>query len=121
MLIPYDELSDIEKAYDLDMAVETLKVLQVSLRDGVGFCCLILMCQVIGFNITLDPNRDSSSLRYLALPKAEFIMSNGYLPSPLDLEAIVLSEGLADLSLMLAENAHNVWASKRLDEGKQRR
>jgi hypothetical protein len=29
MLIPYDELSDVEKAYDLDMAVETLKVLQV--------------------------------------------------------------------------------------------
>ena len=26
MLIPYEELSDVEKAYDLDMALDTLKV-----------------------------------------------------------------------------------------------
>jgi hypothetical protein len=73
---------------------------------------------VIGFNIALDPNRDSTNLRYIDLPKAEFTMSNGYTPSPLDLDSINLSEGLSDLSIMLAENAHNVWASKRLDEGK---
>ena len=36
MLIPYDELTDVEKAYDLEMALETLKV-----RDVVLYCIVL--------------------------------------------------------------------------------
>ena len=41
MLIPYSELTDTEKAYDLDLAIETLKVLQVRFARAVQRSCAV--------------------------------------------------------------------------------
>lgn len=40
-----------------------------------------------------------------------------YSPKPIDLENVNLSEGLDVLTEEIAENIHDVWARKRLDEG----
>ena len=42
---------------------------------------------------------------------------NEYLPAPLDLEHIGLGDSLLALAELLSENAHNVWASKRISQG----
>lgn len=38
-------------------------------------------------------------------------------PVPIDTTAITLSDDLNELSELLAENTHNVWASARIKEG----
>ncbi len=41
----------------------------------------------------------------------------GYRPTPIDTSGITLSDDLLGLRERLAENAHDVWASRRLSEG----
>jgi len=40
-----------------------------------------------------------------------------YTPRPIDTSAVELSPDLMDLQERLAENSHDVWASRRLAEG----
>lgn len=40
-----------------------------------------------------------------------------YNPSPLKIDDIELSQNLLDLSEKIAENVHDIWASKRMSEG----
>lgn len=40
-----------------------------------------------------------------------------YLPSPMDLSSVELPESLLQLSELIAENVHEVWAKSRMDEG----
>lgn len=40
-----------------------------------------------------------------------------YLPSPMDLSSVKLPESLLQLSELIAENVHEVWAKSRMDEG----
>lgn len=40
-----------------------------------------------------------------------------YTPKPIDLEGIELNEDLNELREAIAENAHEIWAKKRKDEG----
>ena len=40
-----------------------------------------------------------------------------YRPQPLDTSDVVLSESLTPLIEALAENVHNTWAKRRMDEG----
>lgn len=40
-----------------------------------------------------------------------------YQPAPIDTSGVTLSEGILDLSELLAKNAHEVWARQRLAEG----
>ena len=40
-----------------------------------------------------------------------------YIPKPIDTSKIVLSQEIAELTEYLAENIHEVWAKKRIDEG----
>ena len=40
-----------------------------------------------------------------------------YTPQPIDTSGIVLPDSLVDLTERLAENAHDLWARRRLAEG----
>lgn len=42
---------------------------------------------------------------------------NNYVPKPIDLSDVELSEELNDLREAIAENAHEVWAENRMAEG----
>ncbi|CAJ1073769.1 ryanodine receptor 3-like isoform X17 [Xyrichtys novacula] len=98
-LVDFSKLPETEKNYNLQMSTETLKTL------------LALGCRVVQVN----PNAESN-LKKIKLPK-NYMMSNGYKPSPLDLSDIKLSPGQELLVDKLAENAHNVWAKDRIKQG----
>ncbi|XP_041809993.1 ryanodine receptor 3-like [Chelmon rostratus] len=98
-LVDFSKLPETEKNYNLQMSTETLKTL------------LALGCRVVQVN----PNAEGS-LKKIKLPK-NYMMSNGYKPSPLDLSDIKLSPGQELLVDKLAENAHNVWAKDRIKQG----
>ncbi|KAM8737294.1 ryanodine receptor 3 isoform 6-T6 [Acanthopagrus schlegelii] len=98
-LVDFSKLPETEKNYNLQMSTETLKTL------------LALGCRVVQVN----PNAESS-LKKIKLPK-NYMMSNGYKPSPLDLSDIKLTPGQELLVDKLAENAHNVWAKDRIKQG----
>jgi len=40
-----------------------------------------------------------------------------YAPKPMDTTHIELSEDMLDLTELLAQNAHDIWARQRMDEG----
>lgn len=40
-----------------------------------------------------------------------------YTPKPIDTQQITLSEDMVDLTELLAENTHDIWALKRMEEG----
>jgi hypothetical protein len=40
-----------------------------------------------------------------------------YSPKPIDTKKITLSEDMVDLTELLAQNAHDIWALKRIEEG----
>lgn len=42
---------------------------------------------------------------------------NTYIPKPVDLSDVVLSEDLCELREAIAENAHDVWAAERQAQG----
>nr|XP_046269039.1 ryanodine receptor 3-like [Scatophagus argus] len=98
-LVDFSKLPETEKNYNLQMSTETLKTL------------LALGCRVVQVN----PNAEAS-LKKIKLPK-NYMMSNGYKPSPLDLSDIKLTSGQELLVDKLAENAHNVWAKDRIKQG----
>lgn len=43
--------------------------------------------------------------------------SEGYNPEPINVEDIILDADLEDLTEAIAENAHDIWAHARMDEG----
>ncbi|KAM4724212.1 ryanodine receptor 3 [Anableps anableps] len=98
-LVDFSKLPETEKNYNLQMSTETLKTL------------LALSCRIVQVN----PNAEDS-LKKIKLPK-NYMMSNGYKPSPLDLSDIKLTPGQELLVDKLAENAHNVWAKDRIKQG----
>ncbi|XP_067470581.1 ryanodine receptor 3-like isoform X6 [Thunnus thynnus] len=98
-LVDFSKLPETEKNYNLQMSTETLKTL------------LALGCRVVQVN----PNAEDS-LKKIKLPK-NYMMSNGYKPTPLDLSDIKLTPSQELLVDKLAENAHNVWAKDRIKQG----
>jgi ryanodine receptor 2 len=44
-------------------------------------------------------------------------MGNDYIPKPLETDHIVLGGDLLELVELLAENAHDIWACQRLQDG----
>ncbi|WP_010200044.1 RyR domain-containing protein [Bacillus sp. m3-13] len=40
-----------------------------------------------------------------------------YIPKPIDTSSIKLAEDLEDLTEVLAENTHDLWAMRRMEEG----
>ncbi|MDE7386468.1 MAG: Ryanodine receptor Ryr [Muribaculaceae bacterium] len=43
--------------------------------------------------------------------------ANGYNPQPINVEDITLDADLEELTEAIAENAHDIWARARMDEG----
>ncbi|XP_049319476.1 ryanodine receptor 3-like isoform X3 [Astyanax mexicanus] len=98
-LVDFSKLPETEKNYNLQMSTETLKTL------------LALGCHVVQFNVNAEED-----LKKVKLPK-NYMMSNGYKPTPLDLSEVKLTPGQELLVDKLSENAHNVWAKDRIKQG----
>ncbi|XP_076155871.1 ryanodine receptor 3 [Alosa pseudoharengus] len=98
-LVDFSKLPETEKNYNLQMSTETLKTL------------LALGCHVVQVNA--NPEDD---LKKVKLPK-NYMMSNGYKPTPLELSDVKLTPAQELLVDKLAENAHNVWAKDRIKQG----
>uniref|UniRef100_A0A671MJD1 Ryanodine receptor 3-like n=1 Tax=Sinocyclocheilus anshuiensis TaxID=1608454 RepID=A0A671MJD1_9TELE len=98
-LVDFSKLPETEKNYNLQMSTETLKTL------------LALGCHVAQVNINAEDD-----LKKMKLPK-NYMMANGYKPTPLDLSDVKLTPGQEVLVDKLAENAHNVWAKDRIKQG----
>ena len=98
-LKPFEALSDTESAYDYDMALKTLQTLVA-----------------LGYQISTD-EKDYSLAKFMELPPEKYQLSNGYIPRPLDLEVVAVPSSLDNLVDKLAENAHNIWALSRINQG----
>ncbi|TRY83564.1 hypothetical protein DNTS_016272, partial [Danionella cerebrum] len=98
-LVDFYKLPETERNYNLQMSTETLKTL------------LALGCHVVQLKVNAE-----DELKKLRLPK-NFMMSNGYKPSPLDLSDVKLNTAQELLVDKLAENAHNVWSKERIKQG----
>ncbi|XP_038824388.1 ryanodine receptor 3-like [Salvelinus namaycush] len=98
-LVDFTKLPETESNYNLQMSSETLKTL------------LALGCHVTQTNINAEED-----LKKVKLPK-DYVMSNGYKPTPLQLSEVKLTAGQEVLVDKLAENAHNVWAKDRVKQG----
>ncbi|XP_066529527.1 ryanodine receptor 3-like [Hoplias malabaricus] len=98
-LVDFSKLPETERNYNLQMSTETLKTL------------LALGCHVVQVNVNAEED-----LKKVKLPK-NYMMSNGYKPTPLDLSEVKLTPGQELLVDKLAENAHNVWAKDRIKQG----
>uniref|UniRef100_A0A8C7FDW2 Ryanodine receptor 3 n=1 Tax=Oncorhynchus kisutch TaxID=8019 RepID=A0A8C7FDW2_ONCKI len=98
-LVDFPRLPETEKNYNLQMSTETLKTL------------LALGCHVVQVNANAEED-----LKKIKLPK-NYMMSNGYKPTPLELSDVKLTPGQELLVDKLAENAHNVWAKDRVKQG----
>ena len=98
-LKPFFELSEVEKAYDYEMAFATLSTLIA-----------------LGYQISTT-DHTAGELPYLELSPDQYLMPNDYLPRPLNLQSVVISKCLHGLVEKLAENGHMVWAASRVAEG----
>uniref|UniRef100_A0A8K9WMV6 Ryanodine receptor 3 n=1 Tax=Oncorhynchus mykiss TaxID=8022 RepID=A0A8K9WMV6_ONCMY len=98
-LVDFTKLPETESNYNLQMSSETLKTL------------LALGCHVTQTNINAEED-----LKKVKLPK-DYVMCNGYKPTPLQLSEVKLTAGQEVLVDKLAENAHNVWAKDRVKQG----
>lgn len=80
--------------------------------------------------ILFNPNTDEELTKYSITSFTEaWKQSNNYLvvintsdkfiyePSPISLEDVELSDDLAELQEAIAENAHEIWAKNRIDQG----
>ena len=65
------------------------------------------------FKVFLDAWADSNYYMIIVNPNG----MNNYVPKPIDLSDVELSEELNDLREAIAENAHEVWAENRMAEG----
>ncbi|XP_033625850.1 ryanodine receptor 2-like [Asterias rubens] len=92
-------MTEEEKNFDSTMAYETLRTL-ISL----------------GYRISIDEESSKATLKRLRLPM-NYVMSNGYKPAPYNLSSITLNPKMEKLVELLAENAHNVWARDRIEQG----
>ena len=66
--------------------------------------------------------RECENCAKLPLPSnvvslSSYVMSNGYKPAPYNLSSITLNPKMEKLVELLAENAHNVWARDRIEQG----
>src|SRR5215813_7784116 len=57
------------------------------------------------------------SFRIGSLEYGHTTMVNDYQPKPLSTDHVILDDDLLKLVELLAENAHDIWASQRLDDG----
>jgi len=70
----------------------------------------------LGYQISTS-DQAAGDLPHVELPAEKYMMSNGYIPRPINMEGVVVSKCLRGLVEKLAENGHNVWAASRIAEG----
>ena len=70
----------------------------------------------LGYEVIIDTKEEQKRLKLLKLNNT-YLQSNGYKPSPLDLNNVTLNAKLEQLVELLAENTHNVWAKERIRTG----
>ncbi|PIK56124.1 ryanodine receptor [Apostichopus japonicus] len=95
----FANLSEQEKNFDITMAYETLRTLIA-----------------LGYHISIDEEASKTTLKRLRLPM-NYLMSNGYKPAPYNLSTVSVTPKMTRLVEQLAENAHNVWARDRMEQG----
>lgn len=104
----------------------------VSLEDDANHAVVVLSIHPDGKSVTLynPANGDkkttykidsfieawSESKNYLITVRKKAFPEE-YVPQPIDVDNIQLGEDLMELTELIAENAHDVWATKRMKEG----
>lgn len=104
-LVPYSDLTEQDKQYDRDMSLETLKLIHT-----FGF--RIQRPEAPLNTSLLESRAQVSSSCFTTLASGE-----QYVPQPVDTSAVDLCPDLESLANRLAQNAHDVWAAKRLEQG----
>ncbi|CAK4216905.1 unnamed protein product [Aphanomyces euteiches] len=107
-LIAYDQLTEEAKQYDRDTSMEALKVIQ-----ALGY----VMQPKHTSGGAISKSMTSSSMDFdidfgQAVPEGET-----YEPKPIVTDDVELAPELNSLVELLAENTHDVWAKKRMEEG----
>ncbi|KAF0700965.1 Aste57867_8535 [Aphanomyces stellatus] len=105
-LITYEQLSEEAKQYDRETSMEALKVIQ-----ALGYVMNPAHnsgSRMSSQNSLMDIDVDFGE----AVPEGET-----YVPKPILTDDIELSPELNSLVELLAENTHDVWAKKRMEEG----
>eukprot|EP00002_Diphylleia_rotans_P021884 TRINITY_DN4267_c0_g1_i9.p1 TRINITY_DN4267_c0_g1~~TRINITY_DN4267_c0_g1_i9.p1 ORF type:complete len:884 (-),score=164.05 TRINITY_DN4267_c0_g1_i9:265-2916(-) len=97
-MIPYEELTENEKSYDKNMAKEAVKL-------------IITLGYKIDKGAKIETNFVSIKEEY-----KERLPPN-YVLKIVDTSAAPLDQTILELSDIIAENVHNEWAKKRLEEG----
>ncbi|KAF0686572.1 Aste57867_21632 [Aphanomyces stellatus] len=103
-LLAYSQLSDGAKQYDRDTSIETLKIIQA-----------------LGYSMNPSVSSSISGGDASAPSQVDFgqpvAPGETYVPKPIATASIELSDELKSLVELLAENTHDVWAKKRMEEG----
>ncbi|XP_076875611.1 ryanodine receptor 1 isoform X2 [Brachyhypopomus gauderio] len=95
-LVDFHSLPEPERSYNLAMSGETLKTLLA-----------------LGCHVGMGDEKAEENLKKIKLPKT-YTQSNGYKPTPLDLNHVKLTPNQNTMVERLAENSHNVWARDRV-------
>uniref|UniRef100_A0A8C9RP23 Ryanodine receptor 2 n=1 Tax=Scleropages formosus TaxID=113540 RepID=A0A8C9RP23_SCLFO len=98
-LVEFSKLPEQERSYNLQMSLETLKTLLA-----------------LGCHVGVADEHTEERVKRLKL-SANYELSSGYKPAPMDLSHIKLSSTQEAMVDKLAENAHNVWARDRIRQG----
>lgn len=102
-LVPYSQLTEQDKQYDRDMSLETIKLIY-----SLGY-----KIQQASERVGTDP------LQGKAVDGCHTALACGsrYTPCAVDTSDVTLCAPLMALANKLAQNAHDVWASKRIEQG----
>ena len=99
LLIPFSEMFEEQKKYDLDLGQETIKTLKA-----------------LGYDMKA-PSKGGFRAKKKPLDPETYQLKNGYLPSLYNLDALEELPALHDMIERLAENAHNLWARSKVSNG----
>ena len=98
-LIPYSQMTESQKKWDLELAEKTIQTLKA-----------------LGYDIK-PPSKEGFRARKKYLDPDRYRLSNGYLPALYNLDALKELPALNNMIERLAENAHHIWASKKVSDG----
>ena len=97
-LIPFSQMTEPQKKWDLELAEKTIKTLKA-----------------LGYDL-VPPSKEGIKVKKEALDPKKYQLSNGYLPSLYHLDALQEMPALNEMIDRLAENAHHIWAKKKVSD-----
>ena len=98
-LIPYSLMTESQKKWDLELAEKTIQTLKA-----------------LGYDIK-PPSKEGFKAKKRNLDPDKYRLSNGYLPALYNLDALKELPALNNMIERLAENAHHIWANKKVADG----